>query len=129
MGGTNMSKIIGTDALMEHLRIKHKVEINGSTHRQKLRTFGYYHGYKGYRFIRTSTNKVAFTSFDEVIAFNQFDLELKTLFYPSIMFLETALKNYVLEELLKTTIQIKPSQFGPYLNLLVWVNLELLRLV
>ncbi|MBM7562763.1 Abi family protein [Fusibacter tunisiensis] len=96
-----MSKIIGTNALMKHLRVKHNVKIKGSSHKQKLRTFGYYHGYKGYRFIRTSTNKITFTSFDEIIAFNQFDLELKTLFYPSIMFIETALKNYVLEELLK----------------------------
>ncbi|MBF4692930.1 Abi family protein [Fusibacter ferrireducens] len=103
-----MSKIIGTNKLMKHLRTKHNIRIVGSSHKQKLRTFGYYHGYKGYRFIRTSTNKIPFSSFDEIIAFNQFDLELKTLFYPSIMFIETALKNYVLEELLKNA---KSSSF------------------
>lgn len=62
---------------------------------------GYYHGYKGYRFIRQSTNRIPYNNFDEIAAVYQFDLNLKALFYPNIMLIETALKNYTLETLIK----------------------------
>ena len=63
---------------------------------QQLRNLGYYHGYKGYRFIKNPSHKIAFTNFDQVIAINEFDMQLKSLFYPKVMFIETALKNYVI---------------------------------
>lgn len=57
--------------LMKYLRNHHsiKVKVNQA---QALRNIGYYHGFKGYRFIR-------------------FDMQLKTLFYPKVMFIENAL--------------------------------------
>ena len=37
---------------------------------QALRNMGDYHGFKGYRFIREATNRVSFSSLDEIIALN-----------------------------------------------------------
>ena len=62
---------------------------------------GYYHGLKGYRFIREDGNRVNFTSLDEVIALNKSDMQLKTVLYPKDMFIEKTLKSYEIEALLK----------------------------
>lgn len=85
------------DGLMRYLRNEKGILINGSVQKRKLRNIGYYHGYKGYRYITVPTNKVPYTDFNEILAVNAFDMKLKALIYPQIMFLETALKNYVLE--------------------------------
>ena len=61
---------------------------------------GYYHGFKGYRFIREDTNRINFSSLDEVIALNKYDMQLKSMLYPKVMFIENALKSYVIEALL-----------------------------
>ncbi len=98
-----MSSVKSTDSLMRYLRITHNISISGSNHKRHLKNIGYYHGYKGYRFIRKPTDKILFNNFDEVIAINSFDMQLKTLLYPNIMFIETALKNYVLEIILDET--------------------------
>ena len=89
------------DGLMRYLRDKKGIEISGSAQKRKLRNIGYYHGYKGYRFVGTSTNTVPYTNFDQVQAFYDFDMRLKAILYPQLMFIETALKNYVLEELIR----------------------------
>lgn len=86
---------------MKYMRDKHNIDIRGSSHKRKLRNIGYYHGFKGYRFIKSPNNRISFTHFDELVAIYNLDMELKSLFYPRIMFLETALKNYVLEIVLK----------------------------
>jgi Abortive infection bacteriophage resistance protein len=86
---------------MKYLRDHHNIKISGSTHKRKLRNIGYYHGFKGYRFIATPNQRIVFTDFNQVLAINTFDMELKSLFYPQIMFIETAVKNYVLETMLK----------------------------
>ena len=39
-----------TDGLMRHLR-ENGVQINGSKQKRQLINTGYYHGYKGYRFL------------------------------------------------------------------------------
>lgn len=90
-----------TNGLMRHLREQHGISINGSKHKKELLNMGYYHGYKGYRFIRHATNKIPYNNFDEIAAVYQFDLNLKALFYPNIMLIETALKNYTLDTLIK----------------------------
>lgn len=64
---------------------------------------GYYHGYKGYRYINTPSNKVPYTKFEELVSIYDFDTQLKSLFYPYVMLIETALKNYVLDILVTTT--------------------------
>lgn len=83
--------------LMSYLENHHHIDMSGDHHKQYLQNYGYYHGYKGYRYIRTPENRIPLNHFDQVIALNKFDMSLKALFYPHIMFLETALKNYVLE--------------------------------
>ena len=85
--------------LMKYLRNRHHIHVK-SSQTQALRNMGYYHGFKGYRFIRKDTNRVNFTSLDEVIALNKYDMQLKTVLYPKVMFIENALKSYVIEALL-----------------------------
>ncbi len=92
--------MLSHNQLMKYLRDTHNIEIK-SNQSQALRNIGYYHGYKGYRFIRDSNNKINFTSFNEILALNKFDNDLKTLFYPKVMFIENALKSYVLESVLE----------------------------
>ena len=86
--------------LMKYLRTKHHITVK-SNQAQDLRNMGYYHGFKGYRFIRIPSQKIPFTSLDEIIALNKFDMHLKALFYPKVMFIENALKSYVIESTLK----------------------------
>ena len=81
--------------LMKYLRNTHHINVK-SSQTQALRNMGYYHGFKGYRFIREDTNRVNFSSLDEIIALNKYDMRLKTV----LMFIENALKSYVIEALL-----------------------------
>lgn len=41
--------------------------------RKELRNIGYYHGYKGYRFIASHNNRILYTDFNEILAINNFD--------------------------------------------------------
>lgn len=86
--------------LMKYLRNTHHISVK-SSQTQALRNIGYYHGFKGYRFIREDTNRVNFSSLDEIIALNKFDMQLKTILYPKVMFIENALKSYMIEALLE----------------------------
>lgn len=81
---------------MKHLR-NSGVNINGSTQKRRLKNIGYYHGYKGYRFAGKATNRLPLTDFSQVATLYDFDMQLKALFYPHVMSIETALKNYTLE--------------------------------
>lgn len=85
--------------LVNYLKQNKNISIP-ATQEKDLRNIGYYHGYKGYRFIRTSSNKIQFSNIKEVIVLNKFDLDLKTLMYPKIMFIESALKSYFIESIL-----------------------------
>lgn len=85
--------------MLRYLRNHHGIKIK-SNQTYALRNLGYYHGYKGYRFIREPINHIPFTDFNELLAINNFDMQLKTLLYPKIMFIETALKSYVIEAVL-----------------------------
>lgn len=88
------------NSLMKHLRDS-GIDINGSGQKRRLKNIGYYHGYKGYRFARTASNKLPLTDFSQVVALYDFDTQLKTLFYSRVMAIETALKNYTLEAVLR----------------------------
>lgn len=88
-----------TDGLMRHLRAR-GIQISGSTQKKELLSMGYYHGYKGYRFIKTSSNPIPYTKFEELAAVYNYDMNLKTLLYPYIMTVETGLKNYTLDTLI-----------------------------
>ena len=59
-----MSNIKTINGLMKYLRNNHNIKINGSTDKQKLKCVGYYHGYKGYRYIKKPNNRINFSSFD-----------------------------------------------------------------
>lgn len=84
------------DGLMRHLR-NSGIAISGSKQKRQLVNSGYYHGYKGYRFFRTSSRKIPFTTYEEINATIQYDSQLKALFYSKVMFIETAIKNVALE--------------------------------
>jgi abortive infection bacteriophage resistance protein len=83
------------------MRDNKKIDIQGGTQKKKLRYIGYFHGYKGYKYFNSPNDLLKYSSFNELQAVYDFDMKLKTLLYPQIMFLETALKNYVLESILK----------------------------
>lgn len=87
------------NSLMKHLRSK-GIAINGSSQKRKLKNMGYYHGYKGYRFVGNSSNQLQITKFSQIVALYSFDSQLKSLFYQRVMSIETALKNYTLEAVL-----------------------------
>lgn len=98
-----MKKPKTINALMAYMRDVKNIQIKGSTQKKKLRYMGYFHGYKGYRYHNEPHNLFSFSSFNEIQAVYDFDMALKTMFYPEIMFLETALKNYVLEVIVDKT--------------------------
>ena len=92
-----MSNIKSINGLMKYLRDKHNIAIGGSLDKQNLKSVGYFHGYKGYRYIKKPSNKINFTEFNELMAIIDFDNKVKALLYPQVMFIETALKSYALE--------------------------------
>ncbi len=87
------------NGLMKHLRSKN-IKIKGSRQKKQLINNGYFHGYKGYRYFKYPNNKLNFTSYKDINTTIQFDLKLKTLLYPKIMYIETALKSIVTENLI-----------------------------
>lgn len=90
-----------TNALMKYLRDNHNIKIFGSKDKQNLINYGYYHGYKGYRFINKSSNTIEFSSFDECCSIINFDSNLKRILYPQLMQIETISKNRVLQLLVE----------------------------
>ena len=97
------TKAKSTNALMKHLRTDKGLKISGSKGKNDLQNLGYYHGYKGYRFYKTKGNLLPYSDFKELKAVYDYDMRLKSLFYPMIMFIETALKNRVLEAIVDVT--------------------------
>lgn len=95
-----MGKYKTTNALMKHLRENHNIAINGSKQKQLLITDGYFHGYKGYRFYKNPDRPITFENYDQVHAIIAFDSELKSILYPHVMFLETALKSVVTQTII-----------------------------
>lgn len=58
-----------TDGLMRHLR-DNGIAISGSAQKRQLINTGYYHGYKGYRFFKTASQRI---TYKEVYATIEFD--------------------------------------------------------
>ena len=90
-------KVMTTNALMKYLRENHNISIKGTKDKKDLRNIGYYHGYKGYRYINNPQNKIKLSSFDEIVSIVDFDSKLKSLLYSQIMQIETISKNIVLQ--------------------------------
>ena len=91
------------DELMLYLRDVKGINISGHEQKQKLMNMGYYHGYKGYRYIGNPNKKAPFSDFSQLAAVYEFDTQIKAIFYPHVVFIETALKNYVLESIISCT--------------------------
>lgn len=86
---------------MRHLRNDCNIQIKGSLQKQQLVSYGYYHGYKGYRFIKNSQAPIPYTDFSEVVSVIEYDSNLKSALYSDLMFIETAIKNIVCNESVK----------------------------
>lgn len=97
----NIVKVRTTNSLMKYLREKHNILIEGTKDKKNLRNLGYYHGYKGYRYINNPQNRIKLTSFEEIVSIVDFDSKLKSLLYPQIMLIETISKNIVLQILVE----------------------------
>ncbi|MBR6778908.1 MAG: Abi family protein [Clostridia bacterium] len=93
--------IKSTNSLMRYLRIKKGVNIEGSKQKNTLLNIGYYHAYKGCRFFNNKNNPFLFSDFSQVEAVYNFDSKLKALIYPHIMYIETALKNHTLQNIVE----------------------------
>lgn len=83
-------KVKTTNALMKYLREQHNISIDGSKDKKNLRNIGYYHGYKGYRYIKNPKNRIILTSFDEIVSIVDFDTKLKKF----IIFTNNANRNH-----------------------------------
>lgn len=94
-------KIKTTNALMKYLRNTHNISISGAKDKRNLINIGYYHGYKGYRYIKNPQNMINITSFKEIVSVVNFDSRLKSLLYPQLMQIETISKNIVLQILVE----------------------------
>lgn len=86
------------NGLMRHLRNDCNVQISGSRQKQQLISYGYYHGYKGYRFFQNKNNQIPYTDFSEIVAVIEYDNNMKAALYSNLMFIETAIKNIVCNE-------------------------------
>ena len=86
-----------TDGLMRHLRNDKGIQIGGSLEKRQLSNIGYFHGYKGYRFFKRASNPIPFDSFKDVYNTVQFDSKIKSIIYPELMFIETAIKSRSIE--------------------------------
>ncbi|MBP3476998.1 MAG: Abi family protein [Lachnospiraceae bacterium] len=87
------------DDLLKHLQ-KDGIAISGTSQKQQLINTGDFHGYKGYRFFLSSSNRLPFTAYSEINATIQYDTKLKSLLYGKMMFIETALKNIALNTIM-----------------------------
>lgn len=97
---------------MAHLR-DNGININGSKQKITLRNIGYYHAYKGYRFIKAKNNAIKYSDFKELESIYNYDANLKSLFYSPIMYIETALKNIALDVIIN---DCKSSDFNVIFN-------------
>lgn len=85
------------NALLKYMRDKKHISINGSKEKKQLMNIGYFHGYKGYRFVRDPRQELNYNNFAELMAVYEFDMHLKSILYPYIMSIETAFKNHAIE--------------------------------
>ena len=102
-------KVKTTNALMKYLRDKHKISIANSKDKRNLINIGYYHGYKGYRYINNPQNRINILEFKEIVSIVNFDSKLKSLLYPQLMMIETISKNITLQILVE---EYKTDEFN-----------------
>lgn len=96
------------DALMRHMR-KSGIAISGSNQKRYLMLNGYFHGYKGYRYCREPSNRLPFTTFNQIRLVIEFDEAIKACMYSPLMKLETAIKSIACDRIVTT---IKSDSFA-----------------
>ena len=89
------------------MRNEKNISINRSKEKKQLMNIGYFHGYKGYRFVREPKHELEYNNFAELMAVYEFDMNLKAIVYPYIMSIETAFKSHAIE----TCIELCSSEF------------------
>ena len=89
------------NGLMRHMRDSAGITIGGTRHKQALARIGYFHGYKGYRYVGDAGRRIPYSEFDEVVAVVEFDSGVKALLYPVLMRIETTMKNLALAEVME----------------------------
>lgn len=105
-----------TDDLMQHIRDNHNTNISGSKQKQELLNMGYYHGYKALRFIKERRNDQKYSDFEQIKSLYDFDHNLKRIFYPTLIHVETSLKNRLVDLLVTNR---DPSIEYVYNNMLI----------
>ena len=70
-------KIKTTNSLMKYLRNHHNIKIEGSKNKLSLLNNGYYHSYKGYRYITRQNNKAIIRDYKDLEAMINYDMGLK----------------------------------------------------
>ena len=96
------SRKMGSDkktinALLKYMRDKKDISIKGSREKKQLMNIGYFHGYKGYRFVSDPKQQLKYNNFTELMAVYDFDMHLKSILYPYTMSIETAFKSHAIE--------------------------------
>lgn len=86
---------------MKYLRNHHNIKIEGSKNKLSLLNNGYYHSYKGYRYITRQNNKAIIRDYKDLEAMINYDMGLKKILYPVVMQFETITKNRVLQLLIE----------------------------
>ena len=78
------------DKLMEYLTTQHHIQCQ-ENNLIDLRNIGYYHGYKGYRYVLKKYSAenylINFSNFSQLKSIYDFDSRLKEILYPRIMFI------------------------------------------
>lgn len=86
------------NGLMKHMRKDCHISISGSLQKRQLVNYGFFHGYKGYRFYGSTDKQIPYTTFKEVISVIEYDSTVKSILYPELMYIETSVKNIVCNE-------------------------------
>lgn len=60
------------NGLIEYLKREKNIEVS-EKHQYALMNMGYYHGYKGYRYIQSPQNRIPYTEFEQLAAIYEFD--------------------------------------------------------
>lgn len=98
--------------LMGHMREAHGFDdLQGEARRRRLRNMGYFHGFKGFRYVRRPSDRLGLSSFGELESVYGFDARMKAALYPRVMEVETALKNVVLARVLEGCSEPSLSAF------------------
>jgi len=79
-----LNNIKSINGLIKYLREKHHIQIKGSNHKKQLKNVGYYHRYKGYRYIKKPNNRIKFNNFDEILSIIDFDKKIIWIFIKNL---------------------------------------------